>query len=254
MQRVPFAFFSFFSSGEPTPYIRGLGRDARVPGMIWPITMRLKSYLRSRIFGTALAAAAILWVPPVVSAGSIVTYVLGGISSPVTSVPGTTTAPNVVPAPIARNAALTGAAGNEGYWSQGWNNSTAAVTLGFTVTGGVVDVSEFKFGSRSTATGPGSVDVVFAVDGGPFVKEATILQPPPSTTNPAFGGYVDTDLTFATPIVVAHNLNIEFIVTPGALAANLGTIDSAGTWALKDFNPKFPSATVPAGPDQRDRA
>ena len=180
---------------------------------------------------------------------SIVTYFLGGISTPVTSVSPTSTASGVVGAPIERNAALTGAAGNEGYWSSGWNNSTAAVTLGFTVSGGPWDVSEFKFGSRSTATGPGSIDVLFAVDGGPFVKEATILQPPPSTTNPAFGGYVDTDLTFTTPNLVAHNLNIEFVVTPGATAANGGTIDSSGAWR-RGLLPRR-RLDVPGGPDQR---
>jgi PEP-CTERM motif len=202
------------------------------------------SRLRSRVFGAALAAAAILSVPQVVSAGSIVTYFLGGVSDSNPIVQPTFSASGVAGLPIERIGALTAAPGlTEGYFSQGWDNSNAAVTLGFRVTGSPVDVSELKFGSRSTATGPGSIDVLFSVDGGAFVKEATISQPPPSATNPIFGGYIDTDLTFATPIVVTQSLKIEFIVSPNAMAANGGTIDASGAWGLKDFIPNY----IPGG-------
>jgi PEP-CTERM motif len=172
------------------------------------------------------------------AAQQLVTWELGGVNSPVTSVPPTTVAPGITGSSITRSTGLSDVAGStNGFNSSGWNTAGQFVDLGFTVSPGkVVSLSEFEFASRSSATGPGSIDVDVSVNGGAFTKLSTINLP--SAT------FVDTDLTFA-PITVTSSLDIRFEVTPGSSAANGGAIGSAGSWRISDYSPDNGATFLP---------
>jgi hypothetical protein len=191
--------------------------------------------LRLRTLGAALAVAAVLSGSHDASADFVVTsYELNGVNAPVTSVPATFASPGVTGLPITRSATLSDVAGTtNSFNSMGWNTAGGFVQLGFNTTTRL-SLDEFKFASRSSATGPGSIDVMFSVDGGAFVKEATIVQPDPAS-GPG-NGFVDSDLKFA-PIALNTSLVVRFLVTPGSTAANGGAIGSAGTWRISDYSP-----------------
>jgi hypothetical protein len=189
---------------------------------------------RSRIFGAVLALTAVLSTSQVASAAQLVTWELTGVNAPVASVLPTTMASGVVGTPITRSSGLSDVGGSlNSFNSSGWNTAGQFVDLGFTLARGTTAiVNEFIFASRSSATGPGTMNVVFSVDGGPPITETTLIQPDP--TGRADNGFVNTDLTFA-PITVHSSLDVRFQLPPGALAANGGTIGSAGTWRIGDF-------------------
>jgi hypothetical protein len=187
------------------------------------------SHMRCFTLCVFVCLAALLSNTPVADAQVIIdSYELTGVNSPVSFVPATTTAPGITGVSIMRNSSLADVSGTtNSFNSMGWNTGTGIVSLGFNVTGSeYVTLDQFIFADRSSATGPGSMDVLFSVDGGAFVKYDTTIQP--SAT------YVDTDLTFA-PFNVYHSFRIEFEVTPGAAAANGGAIGSAGSWRISDF-------------------
>jgi hypothetical protein len=191
--------------------------------------------LRLRILGAALAVAAVLSGSHNASADFVVaSYELTGVNAPVTSVPATSTAPGVTGLSITRSATLSDVAGTtNSFNSMGWNTAGGFVQLGFNTTT-PLGIDEFKFATRSSATGPGSVDVMFSVNGGAFIKEASIVQPDPASS--PGNGFVDVDLKFA-PISVTSSLVVRFVVTPGSTAANGGAIGAAGTWRISDYSP-----------------
>jgi hypothetical protein len=138
--------------------------------------------------------------------------------------------PGIIGSSITRSSGLSDVpSSTHSFNSSGWDAAGQFVDLGLTVSAGYIGIlSEFKFASRSSATGPGSMDVDVSVNGGAFSTLATIVQP--SAT------FVDSDLIFA-PITVTSTLDIRFEVTPGSSAANGGPIGHAGTWRISDYSP-----------------
>lgn len=197
------------------------------------------SVVRIRSFGAVIAFTSVLFAALDASAAQqLATWEFTGVNAPVTSVAPTTMGPGITASSVTRSAGLSDVAGSTNSLnSSGWNTAGQFVDLGFRVAPGqVVSLSQFEFASRSSATGPGSIDVDVSVNGGAFTTLSTIVLP--SAT------FVDTDLTFA-PITVTSSIDIRFEVTPNSNAANGGAIGSAGTWRIGDFSPDNGTTFLP---------
>ncbi len=109
----------------------------------------------------------------------------------------------------------------------GWDTPGVYIALGSTVASGYkAEISSLMLSTRSSATGPGSMDLLLSVDGGAFTTFQTIVQPGVECG--------DEDLTFA-PIDVKSSAVFKFMVTPGATATNGGAIGPVGTFRVADF-------------------
>jgi hypothetical protein len=72
---------------------------------------------------------------------------------------------------------LTSSAGVNSMNSSGWNLANANYSFGFTIQAGkVVTVDQIILASRSSATGPGFINLLASVDGGAATTVATITQ------------------------------------------------------------------------------
>ena len=129
---------------------------------------------------------------------------------------------------VAESSGLTPSAGANSINASGWNTPGQYYSLGFTIQAGLsVTVDQIVLTSRSSGTGPGSINVQAAVDGGPKVTVATITQ---AGTN-----YNDEFLSIA-PVTATRS--VVFYFTPAnSTSAGGGTIGSAGTFRIGDYNP-----------------
>lgn len=104
----------------------------------------------------------------VANAEVITSWVNFGQPGTQASTPVGTQAANVTGVAMTRGAGLSGNAGSNSLNSAGWNtlDSTDYVSFGFTVASGYsVDLSTLWMGTRSSASGPGSLGVFYSVDG-----------------------------------------------------------------------------------------
>jgi hypothetical protein len=125
---------------------------------------------------------------------------------------------------ISRSTGLVPNAGANNYNSANWSLGQF-VQLGITTTS-EWDVTSLLLATRSSATGPGLMDVNASVDGGAFTRVGQITQPSAS--------YVDQLLTFSSVLDVHSSLVIQ--LTPdNNTAANGGTIGTLGTWRIGDY-------------------
>src|SRR5262245_38522792 len=173
-----------------------------------------------------LALAALLLWSTLAPAGVIIQYELAGAPGTQASSPSTFTAPGITGLDLTRGAGLTPNAGNNSLNSAGWNDLSANdfVQLGFNVIGAPWHVDQFFLATRSSATGPGFVNVRLSVDGNPFVTLTTLTMP-----NALFlDSILDVDLEVHTSLVVRFT-------AANNTAPNGGTIGSAGTWRISDY-------------------
>jgi hypothetical protein len=112
--------------------------------------------------------------------------------------------------------------------SSGWNKVNANYSFGFTIQPGQeVTVDQVILTSRSSATGPGFISLQAQVDGGAPTTVASITQ---SGTN------FNDEFLSITPVTAKSSLTF-FFVTANQTSANGGTIGSAGTFRIGDYNP-----------------
>jgi len=90
-----------------------------------------------------------------------------------------------------------------------------------------VTVDQLILTSRSSGTGPGFINVEASANGGAFVTVATITQ---TSTN------FNDEFLSITPISATQSLTF-LIVAANQTSANGGTIGSAGTFRVGDYNP-----------------
>ena len=133
-----------------------------------------------------LASLAVAGCPMPVQGATIASWNLyttdGGATNPATyntysSTTGTgSVAPGITNADITRNGSLTYSSASFGFNSAAWDGNAAEnIGVGFTVnSGGPWDVTDFIFGIRSSATGPGPINVSVSVDGGPSTLFTTL--------------------------------------------------------------------------------
>jgi hypothetical protein len=176
-----------------------------------------------RALGIAVAAALLLTTGARADV-SIAQWDTTGYAGTEAVVTPTQMATDVTADDISRSTGLVPNAGANNYNSANWSLGQY-VQLGFTTTG-EWDVTSLLLATRSSATGPGFMDVNASVDGGAFTQIGQIIQP--SAT------YVDQLLTFSSVLDVHSSLVIQF--TPdNNTAANGGTIGQFGTWRIGDY-------------------
>lgn len=113
--------------------------------------------------------------------------------------------------------------------SAGWNRAGAAYTFGFTVNSGyTASVNQLILSSRSSATGPGFLSVQASVDGGAYMMVGSITQ---SGTS-----YNDEYLSITPLSGITSDVDFR-LVAANQTSAGGGTIGSAGTFRVGDYNP-----------------
>jgi hypothetical protein len=145
----------------------------------------------------------------------------------------TTLAPSLVASGLTGNnftesSVLTTSAGVNSMNSSGWNLANANYSFGFTIQPGkVVTVDQIILTSRSSATGPGFINLLASVDGGAATTVATITQ---TSTN------FNDEFLAITPVTAKSSLTF-FFVAANQTSAGGGMIGSAGTFRIGDYNP-----------------
>ncbi len=192
------------------------------------------------------AAAVLAAVAGTASADVITSWVNFGQPGNQVSSPVGTQAANVTGDVLTRGAGITPTAAGNSLSGSGWDDLAADdyFTFGFTVDAGYsVDLDTLYFGSRSSNTGPGSLSVYSSLDG--FTSPVYSF----SQVGTAFTNNV-ADVSALTGITGS----VEFrIYSDGGLSANGGTVSSAGTFRVGDYNDgsnfsefRFEGTVVPA--------
>lgn len=184
--------------------------------------MKLQRILLAALIATGLLCST-------VARASLVEWDLTGVgigADP--TFPATFAAPGVTGLDITRYLVKPNAADNS-FNSTGWVDAShnlvgGYVQLGFDLTGVAQFVNTFQFATRSSATGPGLMDVNVSIDGGAFQTISQIVQP--SAT------YVD--LVLDIDKVVHNSLAVQFAADNNT-AANGGLIGTSGTWRITDY-------------------
>lgn len=132
---------------------------------------------------------------------------------------------------LARGPGLTPSDGNNSMNSSGWVGPAADdfYSLGFDVIAGSrFLVTDLTFATRSSATGPGFVNVLYAVDGGPETLITTLTQ--------GNATFLNSQLTLTAAVTVQSSFRVLFRAANNT-AANGGTIAAAGTLRIGDYSP-----------------
>ena len=130
-----------------------------------------------------------------------------------------------------RGPGLTAAGATNSFSSAGFSTDTAVdfLSFGFTVAGGTAaTVNQLIFGSRSSNTGPGTINVLAAVDGGTFAQVGSYTLPAETIVSQTF--------TLGTPLVALSRLEFRF-VAGNATAANGNPLAGTGTFRVTNFQP-----------------
>jgi hypothetical protein len=123
---------------------------------------------------------------------------------------------------------LTPASGASSINASGWTKPNAFFAFGFTIgAGNTVTVDQLILASRSSATGPGFLNVQASVDGGAFTTVGSFTQ-----TGTAF----NDEFLSITSVTATQSLMFR-IVAANQTSAGGGTVGSAGTFRIGDFNP-----------------
>jgi PEP-CTERM motif len=165
------------------------------------------------------------------TAGSIVEFEMAG--SPGTQMinPASFEAAGANGLDLIHGAGLTGFAGNNSMNTTGWNgpNPDDFYAFGFDLDPGLVAVvSSMRFATRSSGTGPGFVNVLYSVDGGPETLITTLVQ--------GNATFLNSILNFGTAVEVKSSFEV-ILRSANNTAANGGTVGSAGTLRIGDYLP-----------------
>ena len=115
--------------------------------------------------------------------------------------------------------------------SAGWVGPSADdyYSFGFDLNAGFdATVESIRFATRSSGTGPGSVNVFYSVDGGAETLLGTITQ---SGTN-----FSNNFFNLATPVEVGESFRV-ILRSANNTSANGGTVGSTGTLRIGDYSP-----------------
>jgi hypothetical protein len=176
-------------------------------------------------------AVAALWAASAARADIIVGYEMAGQPGNQVATAPTSVAPGALGVDLARGPGLTPSVGNNSMNSSGWVGPATDdfYSFGFDLTPNTTAVVQsLRFATRSSATGPGFVNVLYAADGGPETLIATVTQ---VGTN-----FSDNLLTLAAPLTVHDSFRI-LLRSANNTSANGGTVGSAGTLRIGDYSP-----------------
>ena len=135
---------------------------------------------------------------------------------------------------VTRGAGLTPASSSFSINSSGWDDLAANdyYQFGFTTTK-QYDVQTLTVGLRSSATGPGFINLLYSKDGGSFMTLASVSPIPLSGTD-----YNNLSADLSPIGLVNSSLIFRLMVDPNnAVSANGGAIGSAGTFRFASYSP-----------------
>lgn len=185
-------------------------------------------------FAPAAVAAALLVITTggatAAQAISLVEYAMANEVGNQTTTAPTFSSAGVTGVAMTRGSGLNPQLGAGSMNSSGWDdlNVNDFYSFGFNVSpGSSVFVDSLQLSTRSSATAPGFVNVLYTVDGGPETLLATLTQP-----NAQF---LDSALTFSTPVSVNSSFRIV-LRAANSTASNGGTVGSVGTLRISDYN------------------
>jgi hypothetical protein len=138
-------------------------------------------------------------------------------------------AANVTGSALTRGAGLSGNAGANSINASGWSGqATDYFEFGFTVASGyTVDLSELFIGTRSSATGPGTVGLFYSGNG--FSTALTTFNQAPGAN------FVNTLFNFSGLTGLTGSVNFR-VMQVGTAAANGGaTNTTSGTFRIADY-------------------
>lgn len=183
------------------------------------------------MFKQSLVAAAVLgalFAASSASAAIVVDWNLtGAAGSQATNAPSTVAA-NITGLNLTRGAGLSGNAGANSMNAAGWNGqATDYFSLGFTVASGyTVDLDDLFVGTRSSATGPGTIGVFYS--GNSFASAITTISQAPG------GNFVNSAIDLSSLPDLTGTVEFRFRAI-GTVAANGGTTGIAGTFRVADY-------------------
>jgi hypothetical protein len=129
---------------------------------------------------------------------------------------------------FAEGSGMTPSGGLNSINASGWTNAGAFYSFGFTIgAGNVVTVDQLILTSRASATGPGFLNVQASVNGGAFTTVGSFTQ---TSTN------FNDEILSITSVTATQSLMFR-IVAANQTSAGGGTVGSAGTFRIGDFNP-----------------
>lgn len=180
---------------------------------------------------TIAALAVVALAAPEVQAAPIVTnWNLNGQPGDQASVAGTGSS-NVTASALARGAGLTGNTGANSINASGWNSqSTDYFSFGFTVAPTyALDLDRLFIGTRSSATGPGTIGLFYSLDS--YATALTTFSQAPGAN------FVNTSVDLS--LLANFTGTVEFrLIQVGGAAANGGATGTAGTFRVSNyFNP-----------------
>jgi hypothetical protein len=140
-------------------------------------------------------------------------------------------APRTTGANLTRGPGPTPSVGNNSMNSSAWFGPAADdfYSFGFNLSAGMrATITGLRLATRSSATGPGFVNVLYSADGGPESLIATITQ-----GNATFS---DNLISLAATPTALTSFRIV-LRSANNTAANGGTVGSAGTLRVGDYSP-----------------
>jgi len=183
------------------------------------------------MFKQSLIAAAVLGALVAASSASAAIVVdwnlTGAAGTQATNAPSTVAA-NITGLNLTRGAGLVGNAGANSMNAAGWNGqATDYFSLGFTVASGyTVDLDDLFVGTRSSATGPGTIGVFYS--GNSFASAITTISQAPG------GNFVNSAIDLSALPDLTGTVEFRFQAI-GSVAAGGGAIGTAGTFRVGDY-------------------
>ena len=176
----------------------------------------------------------LLALSPTAQAVTIVSYELAGALGNQVSQPPASMAAQVTGLSITRGSGLNAAAAVDSFNSTDWDESGAAAandyfSFGFTVDpGSSVNLSSLILATRSSATGPGTMDLYYSGDG--FTTSLHTFNQPDST-------FVNSAIDLSALVGLTGLVEFRIYETGNTQADGVGDTGATGTFRVSDYSP-----------------
>ena len=115
--------------------------------------------------------------------------------------------------------------------ASGFTSANSYFSFGFNVlTGFTATLNQLAIATRSSGTGPGTVNLLASVDGGAFTTVATFTQSGTTTNNQTLA---------LTPLTATSSLLFR-LVSANQTSASGGTVGAGGTFRVADYQTSTP--------------
>ena len=194
----------------------------------------MQNKIQSLLFSLPLA----LFTATPASAINIVTYNLLGATGSQATQASASSATNITSLDITRSVELNANGGLGSFASNGFEGTVAAPTsneyvqLGFTVNPGfTVSLNNLKIGTRSSATGPGTMRLFYSLDD--FVSATSVGS---TITQPSTLATVLSTIDLSSLTGLTNTVTFRFYEDGNTQADTIGATDINGTFRLSNFD------------------